>query len=134
MVSEPKVQNLGKTCVSGRFARLQEVRFNFDQKDQETPRIVGDDSARSEPTEVADSNNFKPLLKEKRLKEQTLTPNVIGGIKLCWNVVVEKDKKRIRGTKKGKEYSRKRFGVEIVSGRHKNNNNESRNKEVFVSV
>ncbi|GKE71458.1 hypothetical protein Tco_1529530, partial [Tanacetum coccineum] len=54
-----------------RFARLQEVRFNFDQKDQETPRIVGDDSARSEPTEVADSNNFKPLLKEKRLKEQT---------------------------------------------------------------
>ncbi|GJY48004.1 RNA-directed DNA polymerase, eukaryota [Tanacetum coccineum] len=38
---------------------------------QETPRIVGDDSARSEPTEVADSNNFKPLLKEKRLKEQT---------------------------------------------------------------
>ncbi|GJZ64964.1 hypothetical protein Tco_0621660 [Tanacetum coccineum] len=39
---------------------------------QETPRIVGDDSARSEPTEVADSNNFKPLLKEKRLKEQTL--------------------------------------------------------------
>ncbi|GJU08583.1 hypothetical protein Tco_1125013 [Tanacetum coccineum] len=40
-------------------------------KDQETPRIVGDDSARSEPTEVADSNNFKPLLKEKRLKEQT---------------------------------------------------------------
>ncbi|GKA48520.1 ribonuclease H-like domain, reverse transcriptase, RNA-dependent DNA polymerase [Tanacetum coccineum] len=47
------------------------------------------------------------------------------------NVVVEKDKKRIRGTKKGKEYSRKRFGVEIVSGRHKNNNNESRNKEGF---
>ncbi|GKE33214.1 hypothetical protein Tco_1452536, partial [Tanacetum coccineum] len=38
---------------------------------QETPRIIGDDSARSEPTEVADSNNFKPLLKEKRLKEQT---------------------------------------------------------------
>ncbi|GJT67740.1 hypothetical protein Tco_1019220 [Tanacetum coccineum] len=39
---------------------------------QETPRIVGDDSARSEPpTEVADSNNFKSLLKEKRLKEQT---------------------------------------------------------------
>ncbi|GKF53947.1 hypothetical protein Tco_0160857, partial [Tanacetum coccineum] len=38
---------------------------------EETPRIVGDDSARSEPTEVADSNNFKPLLKEKRLKEQT---------------------------------------------------------------
>ncbi|GKE31546.1 hypothetical protein Tco_1450868 [Tanacetum coccineum] len=57
---------MGKTCVSGRFARLQEVRFNFDQKDQETPRIVGDDSARSEPMEVADSNNFKPLLKEKR--------------------------------------------------------------------
>ncbi|GKD40349.1 hypothetical protein Tco_1260556, partial [Tanacetum coccineum] len=38
---------------------------------QETPWIVGDDSARSEPTEVADSNDFKPLLKEKRLKEQT---------------------------------------------------------------
>ncbi|GJS53356.1 reverse transcriptase domain-containing protein [Tanacetum coccineum] len=35
------------------------------------PRIVGDDSAQSEPTEVADSNNFKPLLTEKRLKEQT---------------------------------------------------------------
>nr|GEX55915.1 hypothetical protein [Tanacetum cinerariifolium]GEY65341.1 hypothetical protein [Tanacetum cinerariifolium] len=38
---------------------------------EETPRIVGDDSARSEPTEVADSNDFKPLLKEKRLKEKT---------------------------------------------------------------
>ncbi|GJX68155.1 hypothetical protein Tco_0303882 [Tanacetum coccineum] len=38
---------------------------------QETPWIVGDNSARSEPTEVADSNDFKPLLKEKRLKEQT---------------------------------------------------------------
>ncbi|GJY34582.1 hypothetical protein Tco_0419051 [Tanacetum coccineum] len=37
-------------------------------------RFVGDDSARSEPTEVADSNNFKPLLKEKRLKEQTTQP------------------------------------------------------------
>ncbi|GKA86281.1 hypothetical protein Tco_0807992 [Tanacetum coccineum] len=71
---------------------------------QETPRIVGDDSARSEPTEVADSNNFKPLLKEKRLKEQT-------------NVVVEK--KAYTWNKEGKEYSRKRFGVEIVSGRHK---------------
>ncbi|GJS37959.1 hypothetical protein Tco_0536341 [Tanacetum coccineum] len=59
---------------------------------QETPRIVGDDSARSEPTEVADSNNFKPLLKEKRLKEQT-------------NVVVEK--KAYTWNKEGKEYSRK---------------------------
>ncbi|GKA79541.1 hypothetical protein Tco_0786137 [Tanacetum coccineum] len=46
---------------------------------EETPRIVGDDSARSEPTEVADSNNFKPLLKEKRLKEQTRKALAIQG-------------------------------------------------------
>ncbi|GKD58442.1 hypothetical protein Tco_1295951 [Tanacetum coccineum] len=67
-------------------------------KDQETPRIVGDDSARSEPTEVADSNNFKPLLKEKRLKEQT-------------NVVVEK--KAYTWNKEGKEYSRFDCGKRI---------------------
>nr|GEY30238.1 B3 domain-containing protein, DNA-binding pseudobarrel domain protein [Tanacetum cinerariifolium] len=62
-------------CNSG----LQDYKFLiqvFDHEDQklrreETPRIVGNDSARSEPTEVADSNDFKPLLKEKRLKEQT---------------------------------------------------------------
>ncbi|GKG46202.1 hypothetical protein Tco_0501048, partial [Tanacetum coccineum] len=57
-------------------ARLQEVDSTLIMKikrlrKEETPRIVGDDSPRSEPTEVADSNNFKPLLKEKRLKEQT---------------------------------------------------------------
>nr|GFA19232.1 hypothetical protein [Tanacetum cinerariifolium] len=52
---------------------------------EETPRIVGDDSARSEPTEVADSNDFKPLLKEKRLKEQTWYTKRHGGIKLRWN-------------------------------------------------
>ncbi|GKF12082.1 hypothetical protein Tco_0050008, partial [Tanacetum coccineum] len=57
-------------------ARLQEVDSTLIMKikrlrRQETPRIVGADSARSELTEVADSNDFKPLLKEKRLKEQT---------------------------------------------------------------
>ncbi|GJR82868.1 hypothetical protein Tco_0153653 [Tanacetum coccineum] len=61
---------------------------------EETPRIVGDDSARSEPTEVADSNDFKPLLKEKRLKEQT---------------------KRIRGTKKERNTE---MGVKVVWGRN----------------
>ncbi|GKB82827.1 retrovirus-related pol polyprotein from transposon TNT 1-94 [Tanacetum coccineum] len=33
VVSEPKVQNLGKTNQEPKVARLQEVRFNFDQKD-----------------------------------------------------------------------------------------------------
>ncbi|GJX51044.1 hypothetical protein Tco_0277889 [Tanacetum coccineum] len=68
------------TCVSLaselRVARLQVLIQVLIMKikrlrREETPRIVGDDSARSEPTEVADSNDFKPLLKEKRLKEQT---------------------------------------------------------------
>ncbi|GKB92842.1 cytochrome P450 76C1-like protein [Tanacetum coccineum] len=58
----PKDKELELSDVFGIIKRLRR---------QETPRIVGDDSARSEPTEVADSNNFKPLLKEKRLKEQT---------------------------------------------------------------
>ncbi|GJX04970.1 hypothetical protein Tco_0190886 [Tanacetum coccineum] len=72
---------------------LESIPVNL--KDQKTPRIVGDDSARSEPTEVADSNNFKPLLKEKRLKEQTLTQTdeeavkesekgYIGMVKICY--------------------------------------------------
>ncbi|GJY71257.1 hypothetical protein Tco_0474960 [Tanacetum coccineum] len=81
---------------------------------QETPRIVGDDSARSEPTEVADSNDFKPLLKEKRLKEQT-------------NVVVEK--KTYTWNKEGKEYSRKECGKHVRKTR-RNNNNENRNKQL----
>ncbi|GKA22711.1 hypothetical protein Tco_0708673, partial [Tanacetum coccineum] len=96
VASEPKVQNLGKTNQERRVPRLQEVDSTLIRKikrhqgyagngrvsvvtyvlfqnrnDAWITRIVGDDSARSEPTEVADSNNFKPLLKEKRLKEQT---------------------------------------------------------------
>ncbi|GJW14184.1 zinc finger, CCHC-type containing protein [Tanacetum coccineum] len=59
-------------------------------------------------------------------------PRLKRGDKSARNVVVEK--KAYTWNKEGKEYSRKRFGVEIVSGRHKNNNNESRNKEGFVSV
>ncbi|GJT56689.1 hypothetical protein Tco_0991743 [Tanacetum coccineum] len=81
---------------------------------QETPWIVGDNSARSEPTEVADSNDFKPLLKEKRLKEQT-------------NVVVEK--KTYTWNKEGKEYSRKECGKHVRKTR-RNNNNENRNKQL----
>ncbi|GJX82227.1 hypothetical protein Tco_0331708 [Tanacetum coccineum] len=65
---------------------------------EETPRIVGDDSARSEPTEVADSNDFKPLLKEKRLKEQT---DFVGD---CWNATTKGEKYTlVAGDKKAKE-------------------------------
>nr|GEX56334.1 hypothetical protein [Tanacetum cinerariifolium] len=62
------------------------------------------------------------------------TSNIIGGTKLRWRLrrerketlaVYKETLKRIRVTKI-KEYSRK--SVERVSGRHKNNNNESRNK------
>ncbi|GJY68429.1 hypothetical protein Tco_0471411 [Tanacetum coccineum] len=111
---------MGKTCVSGRFARLQEVRFNFDQKDQETPRIVGDDSARSEPMEVADSNNFKPLLKEKiwkvlRISKETEIKNNTQGEKQR-DSVVYREKKGRKNTL-AKEYGEELCGTAVT--RHK---------------
>ena len=64
MASELRVARL-QVLIQALIVKIKRLRR------EETPRIVGDDSARSEPMEVADSNDFKPLLKEKRLKEQT---------------------------------------------------------------
>lgn len=53
---EPKVQTWEKVNQRQRFARLQDVIQVFDQEDQETEKEdtkdVGEDSARSEPTDM----------------------------------------------------------------------------------